>query len=116
MNPVLGALEQLLALSEAMLTAARNSDWASLADHEAQRRALAETLPADLSSSLTPSTLTPARAIIESCRQCDAGVRELVTRRQAELRVVLRSPPMDGDMAPASVRAALPVAHRRAGG
>lgn len=104
MNPALGALEQLRSLSQVMLDAARDSDWQSLLDHEAQRRALVETLPADLACRLTAAAADEARALIETCQRCDAGIRALVARRQCELRVVLRQPAagMRGDPAPAA--------------
>jgi hypothetical protein len=87
-----------------MLKDARSSDWESLLDHETQRRTLVETLPDDLARTLTAAAEDEARALIETCQRCDAGVRALVTRRQAELRVVLRQPAagMSGDLAPAA--------------
>ncbi|EXI65541.1 MAG: Flagellar protein FliT [Candidatus Accumulibacter adjunctus] len=92
MNPALGALEQLSALSLVMLENARNSDWESLLQHEAQRRKLIEALPADLAAEVPAAAADDARTLIESCQRCDTGIRALVACRQAELRVVLRQP------------------------
>lgn len=102
MNPALGALERLRSLSEAMLDAARSSDWESLLENEAQRRTLVEQVPADLAFTLAAPARDEARALIETCQRLDADVRALVARRQCELRVVLRQPAtgMRGDAAP----------------
>jgi hypothetical protein len=92
MSPALDALEQLSSLSQAMLADAHNSDWDALLKHEAQRRTLVGTLPADLTAGLTATAQDEARTLIESCQRCDTGVRALLARRQAELRVLLRQP------------------------
>jgi hypothetical protein len=91
MTSSLAALEQLLALSEAMLGAAESGDWETLADHEAARRALADNLPASLSASLPAAVQAKARTLIAACQRCDASVRPLVDARLSELRVVLRA-------------------------
>ena len=91
MTSSLAALEQLAALSEAMLGAARSGDWETLADHEAARRTLADSLPASLSGSLPAAVQAKARALIEACQRCDADVRPLVDARLSELRVLLRA-------------------------
>ncbi|MBL8373702.1 flagellar protein FliT [Accumulibacter sp.] len=91
MTSPLAALEQLAALSEAMRGAAGSGDWETLAEHEAARRALADSLPASLSGSLPAAVQAKARALIEACQRCDADVRPLVDARLNELRVVLRA-------------------------
>lgn len=116
MNPDLGALDRLRTLSEAMLKAARSSDWESLLEHEAQRRTLVQTLRADLAGSLTSAAdQEQARTLIEACQRCDARVGTLVARRQAELCVVLRQPAtgMNHEPAPASGRPPPPATWRR---
>ncbi len=92
MNPALGSLQQLSSLSQVMLADARGSDWESLLQHDAQRRTLIEALPADFAAKLPAAAADEARTLIESCQRCDTGIRALVARRQAELRVVLRQP------------------------
>ena len=91
MSSALSALEQLLALSEAMLKAASAQDWEALASREGERRALVDKLPATLGSE--PATAAQARALIDACLQCDAQVRPLVATRLNELRVLLRETP-----------------------
>lgn len=91
MSSALGALEQLLALSEAMLAAARDGNWDALANSEAERRALADSLPDALGDA--PATALAARALIDGCLDCDAQIRPLVTTRMNELRVLLRETP-----------------------
>ena len=91
MTSSLPPLEHLLALSEAMANAAAAGDWATLASREAERRALADGLPATLTASLSPSAHARSRSLIESCLRCDASVRPLVEARLGELRVVLRA-------------------------
>ena len=100
MTSSLAALEQLAALSEAMLGAASRGDWATLADHEATRRALADSLPASLSGSLPAAVQAEARTLIEACQRCDAGVRPLADARLSELRVVLRAAQRPGAQTP----------------
>jgi hypothetical protein len=90
MSSPLTALEQLLALSEAMLGAAEEGDWDTLASHETQRRALADSLPAALTRDLPPAAQATARALIEGCQRCDARIHPLIEARLTELRVVLR--------------------------
>lgn len=91
MSASLAPLEQLLRLSEGMLRAAQSGDWASLASHEAERRALAECLPVDLTSALAPALQERARTLIENCQHCDQTLQPLVAVRLNELRVVLRA-------------------------
>ncbi len=94
MTVSLKALEQLLALSEAMLGAAQEEDWQTLAAREAERRTLSESLPDPASSSqLATAEQARARLLIEACLHCDARIRPLVARRMNELRVVLREAP-----------------------
>ncbi|HMW54927.1 MAG TPA: flagellar protein FliT [Accumulibacter sp.] len=90
MSSSLSALEHLLALAEAMLSAAENSDWDLLARYEADRRALTDSLPNNLTSQLAPAAAVRARTLIENCQRCDARIRPLVEARLNELRVVLR--------------------------
>ena len=90
MSSSLSALEHLLALAEAMLSAAENSDWDLLARYEADRRALTDSLPNNLTSQLAPAAAMRARTLIENCQRCDARIRPLVEARLNELRVVLR--------------------------
>jgi len=89
----LSMLEGLLALSEAMLHAARSSDWDTLVDQEAKRRALAETLPDDVASVLPSENQPIARLLIEACLRCDDHIRPLLAVRVDELRVLLRAAP-----------------------
>lgn len=91
MSASLAPLEQLLRLSEGMLGAAESGDWALLAHLEAERRALADHLPADLTSSLAPALQARARTLIENCQRCDHTLQSLVDLRLNELRVVLRA-------------------------
>ena len=90
MSSSLSALEHLLALAEAMLSAAEDGDWESLARHEAARRALTDSLPSNLTSQLAPAEAVRARTLIGNCQRCDARIRPLVEARLNELRVVLR--------------------------
>ena len=90
MSSSLSALEHLLALAEAMLRAAEDGDWELLARHEADRRALTDSLPNHLTSQLAPAAAMRARTLIENCQRCDARIRPLVEARLNELRVVLR--------------------------
>lgn len=90
MSSSLAALEQLLALSEAMAGAAGRQDWETLASREAERRVLADSLPETLTSDLPAAAQMRARALIEGCLRCDEHIRPLVTTRLNELRVVLR--------------------------
>lgn len=90
MNRELLALSQLGTLSEAMAHAANAGDWQTLTGHEAERRRLAESLPADLASTLPPAVQRDARRVIENCLACDAQVRRLVGNRLEELSVILR--------------------------
>jgi hypothetical protein len=66
-------------------------DWETLASHEAERRALAESLPADLTADLAPALQARARVLIENCLRCDQNLQPLVAVRLNELRVVLRA-------------------------
>ena len=91
MSSALRALEQLLALSEAMLGAAREQNWQALANNEAERRALADSLPESLGSE--PANAAQARELIDACLHCDAQIRPLVATRMGELRVLLRETP-----------------------
>ena len=67
-------LEKLLAISEAMLSAA----------------GVADQLPGLLNSGLSTTAQERARILIEACLRCDARIHPLVLARQNELRVVLR--------------------------
>jgi hypothetical protein len=93
MTVSLKALEQLLALSEAMLGAAQGQDWEALASREAERRALSDSLPNATSSQLASAEQVRARRLIEACLLCDQRIQPLVARRMNELRVVLRDAP-----------------------
>ena len=75
MTSSLSALEQLLALSEEMLSAAAAGDWETLTEREAARRALAHSLPATLTSDLSRASEERARLVIEGCLRCDLRVR-----------------------------------------
>lgn len=90
MSSALRALEQLLALSEAMLAAARNGNWEALASHEARRRAVADRLPDGLGEE-APAIALEARTLIDASLRCDALIRPLVAARMKELRVLLRT-------------------------
>ncbi len=90
MTSSLSALEHLLALAEAMLSAAEDGDWELLARHEAERRALTDGLPGKLTSQLAPAEAMRARTLIGNCQRCDERIRPLVEARLNELRVVLR--------------------------
>lgn len=90
MTSSLRSLEQLLALGEAMLSAAEDGDWELLARHEAERRALTDSLPNNLTGQIAPAAAVRARTLIENCQRCDARIRPLVEARLNELRVVLR--------------------------
>lgn len=92
MSSSLGALEQLLALSEAMLDAAREERWEALASLEAARRALADRLPEALANRVPLAAQPRARALIEACLHCDKRVQPLAARRQNELQIILREP------------------------
>jgi flagellin-specific chaperone FliS len=61
MTSSLNALEQLQALSEAMLRAAESQDWETLASREAERRALSDSLPDAASSQWTSAEQARAR-------------------------------------------------------
>ncbi|MEF8722685.1 flagellar protein FliT [Candidatus Accumulibacter phosphatis] len=91
MSAGLSALEQLLAYSEAMLGAAESRDWQALARHEADRRALADSLPDALSAELPAEEQQRARALIESSLRCDTLIQPRLARRMDELRVLLRA-------------------------
>jgi hypothetical protein len=93
MTTPLNALEQLLALSEAMLGAAERQDWETLATREAERRTLSDSLPDAASSQLATAEHTRARRLIEACLHCDERIQPLVARRLNELRVILREVP-----------------------
>jgi hypothetical protein len=84
------ALEELLALSEAMLGAAESGDWELLASIENQRSDLVSRLPANLAGEPEVAKSARGRRLIEDCQRCDARVRPLVEARLNELRVVLR--------------------------
>jgi len=99
-HEALSALEGLLALSEAMLDAARSGDWDTLVDQEAQRRALAATLPDDLASALPSAGQSAARRLIEACLRCDDRIQPLLAGRVDELRVLLRAAPNTQHMSP----------------
>lgn len=90
MNGAPGQLEQLLALSEAMLDAAVSGDWERLTSVENERSALTNGLPDNLTRDLAIADSAAARRLLEDCQRCDARVRPLVTARLNELRVVLR--------------------------
>lgn len=90
MTSSLSALEQLLVLSQAMLSAAGEQNWQALASRESERRALADSLPDALSSQLPGTEQARARILIEACLQCDARIQPLAARRLNELRIVLR--------------------------
>ena len=90
MSAGLSALEQLLAYSEAMLGAAENRDWPALARHEADRRALADSLPDALIAELPAEEQQRARALIERSLRCDTLIQPGLARRMDELRVLLR--------------------------
>jgi hypothetical protein len=91
MISVLQALEELLALSESMLSAAGTEDWETLASLEAARRALTESLPAGLTADLPAGLQARARVLIENCLRCDENLRPLLDARMNELQVVLRA-------------------------
>lgn len=91
MTSSLSALEQLLALSEEMLSAAAAGDWETLTEREAARRALVHSLPTTLASDLSRASEERARLVIEASLRCDLRVRPLVEARLNELRVVLRA-------------------------
>jgi predicted component of type VI protein secretion system len=90
MSPGLAALEKLLALSEAMFSAAESGDWEMLARREAERRALLDSLPESLADGLSPAAQVRVRTLIEECQRCDAGTRPRVQSRLSDLRVLLR--------------------------
>ena len=85
----LQALEELLALSEGMLSAAGVEDWETLASREAARRALADSLPAGLTAGLHAEAQARARALIEDCLRCDDVLPPLLEVRMHELQVIL---------------------------
>ncbi len=87
----LQALEEVLALSESMLSAAGAEDWETLARLEAARRALTESLPAGLTADLPAGLQARARVLIENCLRCDKNLRPLLDTRMSELQVVLRA-------------------------
>lgn len=91
MNESLLALEELLALSEAMVSAAAAEDWECLANCEAERRSLADRLPANLTAGLAAAAQPRARLLVVACQRCDARIRPLVEARLDDLRVVLRA-------------------------
>jgi hypothetical protein len=84
------ALEQLLALAEAMLGAAENGDWDFLASLENERSTLVNRLPENLAAKLAGAESSPARRLIEDFQRCEVRLRPLVESRLNELRVVLR--------------------------
>jgi hypothetical protein len=91
MTSQLQALEELLALSENMLSAAGAEDWATLASREAARRGLAESLPSGLTADLPAGLQARARVLIEDCLRCDESIRPLLNTRMHELQVLLRT-------------------------
>ena len=91
MSESLLALEELLALSERMVSAAAAEDWESLASREAERRALVDRLPADLTAGLAAAAQPRARLLIAACQRCEATIRPLVESRLDDLRVILRA-------------------------
>ena len=93
MTSALDALEQLQELSEAMLRAAIEQNWETLASRETERRALADTLPDAAGKQSTSAEQARARVLIETCLHCDARIRPLVATRMNELRVLLRESP-----------------------
>jgi flagellar protein FliT len=92
MTSWLSALEEVLALSEQMVRAAKASDWQELTNLEDRRRALASQLPDDLGQRFPPEESARARRLLEDCRRCDGEVRPLVVARLNELRTLLRQP------------------------
>ena len=96
MSECLDSFERLLDLSERMVEAAEGENWSVLTRHEAKRRELVESLPADLCAGLADAEQVKARALLESCQRCDAKVRPLVETHLDELRVLLGGSPRSG--------------------
>lgn len=92
MNPALRDLERLLTLYEAMSSATEAQDWELLSSRDAERAALTNSLPKDLSACFSPAEQPRARALIEDCLRCEARIRPEIEARLNELRVLLREP------------------------
>lgn len=92
MSQTLLALESFLALSEAMLGAARAQEWDNLGQFGEQRGQLADKFSPDLAARLPHAEQARGRAIIERCLQLDAQTYALVDERQTALRILLREP------------------------
>ena len=92
MSRALLALENFLALSEAMAKAADEQAWDALARLGDERSVLGKDLPDDLTKAIPLAEFEPVRSILERCRQLDAHTRALIDERQKDLRVLLREP------------------------
>ena len=92
MRAVPAQLERLLALSEAMLAAGEAGEWERLAALGEERKAIVDSLPADLNGTLFGPEKVRARTIIERHQVLDAKTRALIEERQQALRVLLREP------------------------
>ena len=92
MSQALLALEDFLALSEAMAKAAETQEWEDLARLGEKRNLLSDQLPTSLAASLLLPELARGRTIIERCQQLDAQTRSLANEQQKALRILLREP------------------------
>lgn len=90
MNHAFSDLERFASLTEAMHRAAAAQDWDALVTLGAERDALRQTMPADISPHLSAPDGNRARTIIEGCRETDAQTSALLGARQDELRILLR--------------------------
>jgi hypothetical protein len=92
MSAALHALENFLALTEAMAGAAEAQEWEELARLGTERDALAKGLIANPAAGWPVAEQASARALIERCQQLDSRILSLAEERQKALRVLLRVP------------------------
>jgi len=92
MSAALHALENFLALTEAMAGAAEAQEWEDLARVGAERDTLAKALLANPAAGWPAAEQATAKALIERCQQLDSRILSLAEERQKALRVLLRVP------------------------
>jgi hypothetical protein len=90
MSAALHALENFLALSEAMAGAAEAHEWEDLARIGAERDRLSKDLFANAAARWPVAEQASARALLERCQQLDSQILTLTEERQKALRVLLR--------------------------
>ena len=92
MSAALHALENFVALTEAMAGAAEAQEWEDLVRIGAERDTIAKDLFANRAAGWPAGEQAAARALLERCQQLDIQILTLTEERQKALRVLLRVP------------------------